>query len=165
MPIEPNKNLPTFRDAAGREWELRLDFARVRRIRDKLRVDLGDIPQIGRTWAELLASDLKALDAIWLAIVECPLTQDEWLAAMDGERLDEAREALRQALENFTPPLKRDLLIQGLNAVDEAYRRAIEQAESDVRDQTKAALARALQPGTQRSASPELSAGGTIAGH
>src|SRR4051812_21471846 len=102
----------TFSDALGREHKARLDFVKLRVIRAKTGIDFGNLPQIGKSWAECLWADAKALEAVWIAICEDGqavdgLTQDEWLASMDGAILDDARRALKEAIENFTPPLRR----------------------------------------------------------
>jgi hypothetical protein len=158
----PDLQPASYTDAKGREWHLALSFVKLRTIRDQIGVDLGKLQNIGRAWAELLFDDEKSLEAVWIAIDPKPddcctadsafcyieneipeITHDDWLAAMDGPLLDRARDALKGAIENFTQPLKRNLLLQGMGGVDEGYKLILAEAENQVRKGTAAAVARA----------------------
>lgn len=162
----------TFSDAEGNEWQPRLDYVKLRKIRTELKLDLGNVEAMGRTWAQLLSDDLAALEVIWIAIdgdaspPDNEAAKDEWLAAMDGELLDAARSALKEAIYRFTPPLKRSILRQGLEAVDETYRRAIAEAERQVGAQIEKSIAKATAAmrGTPPRSAPASSASSTTAG-
>lgn len=172
-PTTDNNQQPlaaTYSDALGREHTARLDFVKLRAIRAKAGIDFGNLPQIGKAWAEFLWDDAKALDAIWIAISddgESTCTQDEWLAAMDGVILDEARRAMAEAIENFTPPLLRKILLEGMGAVQKAYVAMIEEAHTKIKSETKAAIDRAVNKvrhGTPRRNARGSSATSTNAG-
>jgi hypothetical protein len=115
----------TFTDTQGRTWTVELDFSKLRKI--KKHADLGNIEQIGRTWAEILSDDQKALDVIWLAI-GADIAEDEWLAGMNGDTLEAARDALLAALMDFTPPSKQDMVKAAAAKVHQKYREAIQEA-------------------------------------
>jgi hypothetical protein len=102
----------TFTDKSGRTWLLELNFANARQIRTELQVDFGFAEGFAQTWGGLLYDEQKLLAVVWRLIKPAAgeLTEDEWLANMDGERLEAAREALLHAIENFTQPLKRELI-------------------------------------------------------
>jgi len=175
--IEENQpaELPaTFEDLAGRAWPLRIDFVALKLIRAQTRIDLGDLATLGKAWAEILYSDEKALRVLWLVIsrgqettASSSLGEDDWLAAMDGVVLERARDALREAVENFTPPLKRPMLRRGMGAVHEVYRRMIQEAEQRVAEATSPAIEKALaqfRRGMPAPIAPESSAGSTMSG-
>jgi hypothetical protein len=161
----------TFTDASGREWRAVLSFIKVRKIRAATKVDLGNVEQLSKGWAQLLYDDDKALDAVWIAIADgddlaAGVTKDEWLAAMDGPILEDARRALKEAVENFTPPPKRSILRKGLAAVDKAWRIALGETEQKVDREVEGAIERAMQQtfGTHAPRSPASSASSTTNG-
>jgi hypothetical protein len=127
-----------FSDADGRDYEIWLDYQKLQKIRELQKVDLVNLQDIGRAWALLLSYDLKALEVIWLAVsdfsgaVDDSHAKDNFLGAMDGDLLDGARAALKNAIVRFTPAAKRDILVQTLEAVDRTYRVAIEEAQQRV---------------------------------
>ena len=164
--METQTEPPQFNDASGRAWFPRLDFGRLRRIRDATGIDLGNTEQIGRAWATLLGDDLQALDVVWLVIEAGAngLAKDDWLSAMDGDRLEAALEALRVALVNFTRPQRRGMIEEAMAKVNQAYKLAIRQASSRMGELTDEAIARALARGMPAPASPASLDGLTIAG-
>lgn len=145
----------TFQDKTGREWTPQLDFIRLREIK-KLGSDLGDVANSGRVWADILYDDDKALRVLWATLDPGDVTEDEFLAAMDGETLEAARQALREVWVSFTPPPKRGMLNQGMEAVNKAYLEIMNQATERIREGTEEAIANALalgmpQPSAQES--------------
>ncbi len=115
----------SFDDTHGRTWSIELDFAKLRKI--KKHADLGNIEQIGRIWAEILSDDQKALAVIWLTL-DADISEDQWLAAMNGETLEAARDALLAALMDFTPPSKQDMVKAAAAKVHQKYQEAIQEA-------------------------------------
>lgn len=149
----------TFSDSAGREHTARLDFVNLRAIRKVTGLDLGDLPKIGEAWALVLWDDQKALDAVWLAISEDGnaaggVSKDQWLASMNGVLLEDARRALKEAIENFTPPLRRKMLQEGMGAIVKAQAEMIAEVEERIRKVTTPAIARAVRK--VRGAAPRL---------
>jgi hypothetical protein len=125
----------SFIDKSGREWCPAFDFIKLRTIRDKTGLDLGDCERISESWARLLLSDDMAIAAVWTSLSDraAGVTYDEWLASMDGETLDNAREALLAALVNFTPPRKRGMIEASAMVLMKHYREAISEAEKAIR--------------------------------
>ncbi len=162
----------TFTDAEGREWEPRLDYVKLRKILAVARVDLGNVQEMAKTWAELIYDDLKLLETVWLSIADddgaaaAGVTKDEWLATMDGDLLDDARLALRFAIDSFTRPLKRKILRQGMDAIEAGYRRAIAEAENRIERELPEMIEQSLSKarGTPAPKSPASSATSTTAG-
>lgn len=156
---EPPELLPaTFNDLAGDEWRLELSFAGLARIKARTGLDFGDLKQIGRAWSLTLFDDLLAIEAVWIALGGSDgaddaavamvkgesVTKLDFLENVDGVVLNAAREALREAIENFTPPLKRTILQEGLGAVNETFRQLLTEAAAEVRAATQPAIAKAM---------------------
>lgn len=155
---------PKFSDTKAREWFPHLDFAKLRRIRE-IGVDFGNAEQIGRIWAELLLDDLKSLDVIWLAVSRDGTTADDFQAAMDGDTLEAAREALRQALINFTPPARRATVEAATAGVQQAYLTVCRETTEKVTKIVAAGVENARRHGVLPPESPESSGTSTTAGH
>lgn len=140
--------MTTFKDTENREWTIRLDFASLQAIKDAAQVDLGNVEQLAKTWAELLLDDGKALHVLWLAISRAAaasgVERPEFLASMNGDTLHAALEALGAAIESFTQPRKRGVAERSIRGVSEGMRRAMEQAETEIEkvmtERTEAAL-------------------------
>lgn len=154
---------PSFSDRKGREYFPRLDFVKLRRIRE-IGVDLGNVEELGKAWAGLLVDDLKALDVIWLASRRDDITADDFQSAMDGDTLEAAREALRQAIVNFTPPARRATAEVATQKVMEGYLAAVADAERQVREIVATGLENAKQHGMRPPELPALLATSTING-
>jgi hypothetical protein len=139
---------PAFADNAGNPWFPRLDYVRIKAIRDRTGLDFDDAERIGRTWALLLRSDETALTVVWLSVVgdddaaASAEPTEQFLAAMDGPALESAINAFKDALYLFTRPLRRTLLTEGVDAIHQAYQDAIAEAKVGIRE----ALAIAKQP-------------------
>lgn len=146
MTDQPTTNQPTkFSDASGREWVVALDFAVLQRIRDTAQVDLGNIERLAESWASLLYDDLKALSVVWCCIERAAgdVSRDEYLAAMNGDTLQEALAALGAAIQSFTQPRKRGMAARAIQGVTKGMQLAIEQAETQI----EAAMAKTMQDG------------------
>jgi hypothetical protein len=157
----------TFTDTAGREWHLALDYQKLRAIRSATGLDFGETERVAEHWSRILASDTVALDVIWIALADrtAGVSQDQWLSAMDGQRLEAAREALLAAIINFTPPLKKGMVEEGAVVVMKRYKEAIQQAEATIRELTEATTKAALDRlGIAPPSAPASSAISTNAG-
>jgi hypothetical protein len=153
----------TFTDTQGRTWTIELDFAKLRRIK-KSGVDLGNVELIGRTWAEVLSDDQKALSVIWLSL-DTETSEDEWLAAMNGATLEAARDALLAALMSFTPPSKQDMVKAAAAKVHQKYREAIAAATHQIETLTDETTQQALEAlGMSPSSAQAFSDSSTTAG-
>ena len=144
-----NELLPAkYTDGESREWQLRLDYVKLAKIRTELKIDLGNVEQMGRTWAEILLGRPQRLDVIWIAMdgarggrvrVRKTTGSPQWTAAGSSRR-----GALEGAIGNFTPPLKRTILRQGMEGVDKTYRQAIEEARERMSQQMNGAIKKAI---------------------
>jgi hypothetical protein len=122
----------TFTDNTDRRWTPALSFATVIRIRKSTGIDFGKFEKLGESLAELMVDDEKTLDAVWLSIehegTERDVTKDDWLAAMDGPRLEAARESLHQVLRTHVGPKRAKMIDQALAKLDAGYSKAVADA-------------------------------------
>lgn len=143
----PPPSPPTFNDNAGRSWTIRLDFAAFKRIRSVAQVDLGNLAELSRVWAELMYDELKLLDVLWLLIEPAAsassVTRDSFEQSMDGVTLESARKALGVARENFSPSQK-SVAAASIAAVEEGYLAAIGKATENITEALAEATEKAL---------------------
>lgn len=150
-----------FTDGDGRQWPLRLDFDAVDEIRDQFQIDFGDVVHYTQQWAQLLWDDQLSLKLIWFLIRDNAgdVTEKSWRKSMDGERLEEARDALLGAIFFFTPPTKKQLAIKATASVTDFYRQAIREAETKMAQTVDETIERFEKThGTTASKSPVSSA-------
>jgi hypothetical protein len=145
-PPSSEKPQARFTDRKGREWFLELDYAKARKIKTELRVDLGNLVDFANTWARLLGDDEKLIAVVWAAIGDAAgeTTFDEFEASLDGEAVEAAKDALEAAVFFFTRPSKRGLIREGAVAVTRGYRKAIAEATANVKTATEEMLSRSL---------------------
>lgn len=103
--------MATFLDRAKRSWVLRIDLGRAQRIRDEFGVDL--LAWSERTFEQL--QDPFTLGGIIWTLIEADATRrnvtiDDWNAAIDGNVIEQAGEALLEAIIDFFPPRKQELM-------------------------------------------------------
>lgn len=150
-------SLPKFSDANGREWFARLDFSRLRAIRDRTGVDLGLPEQMGREWAKLIVDDAKTIAALWIATQADATTLDEFTEGLDGEAIDAGVNALEEAVINFTRPLKRGMVKEAIQALMDGYRAAIAEGEKQIQELMSKGAKQAMESalGTPLPTAPE----------
>jgi hypothetical protein len=140
-----------FKDSAGRYWSVRVDVGAVKRVRSALGVDLMQVAERknaegGREPGvlERLASDpVLLVDAIYVLCRDQAeahgVSDEEFGAAMAGDALDHAVQAMLGAIVDFFPnPRERAALKRLLEA-------AAQEAER-VRDRMEEAVAQKLAP-------------------
>lgn len=118
-----------FADKAGREWDVSLDLGIVTAIRKACGIDLGAILGDQKRLVHLFYEDLNSLGVVLFTLVESQAEErkidgDGFARALDGPSLNRAREALAEAIANFSqPPKTADAMTDGikklLTAVDE----------------------------------------------
>jgi len=139
----------TFRDNAGRLWDLRLSIAAVKRVRNELQVDL-----LGKDFAKVVDQvfgDLVTLCNVAYVVVKpeadrLGVTDEQFGVAMAGDAIEEAIYALMDAMRDFTPnPRDRarvgkvlELARKGIEAsrtkADQALERGIEEVNRRLMD-------------------------------
>jgi hypothetical protein len=98
-----------FKDSEGREWSVKVVVDLVEKVRE-IGVDLVDVT--GQAMKRLANDDVLLVRVMWLICEQQAddqhVTPAQFGAAMFGDALDSAYEALRGALDDFFPRRKRD---------------------------------------------------------
>lgn len=103
----PNQNgkTPTFRDGAGRVWNLAINIGLARRVRDEMAVDFGQVTD-GQLFITLSDSPEKLAGTLWLLVERQAerqsVTPEDFAESLDGDALDGAMEALAEAIILFS---------------------------------------------------------------
>lgn len=102
--------MPVFKDAAGREWQIKLDAPKILEVRKACQIDLGALdPSI---FDQLEADPCKLVDVLW---VLCRgqidgVTDESFGQSLTGDPIEAATKALYDAYCDFFPSRKRSLL-------------------------------------------------------
>lgn len=145
----------SFQDTNGKTWNLALTIATARRIKNETGVDFGAIED-GKVFF-VLASDPFLLGQVLWEIVEPQASKagidvESFFAALDGNVLDEACEALTGAVVNFTrAPLRaavETILAKTKNAQATALEAVADWAKNkDLDDEVRAKTIELLESG------------------
>jgi hypothetical protein len=125
-----------FKDNAGRQWEVAVNVATVKRVRDVLAVDLLTVLDDDGKLLDRLADDpVFLVDVLYVLCSEqakgAGVTDEQFGQAMAGQAIDAAATALLEDLADFFPAARRTVLgraIAKLRALEErqtAFRVAI----------------------------------------
>jgi hypothetical protein len=129
--------MAVFRDAKGRDWTVVVDTTTVKPVRESLQIDLLDTS--GRTLERLADEPALLVDVLWVLCrdeaKERGVTDIQFGQALVGDSIDAATAALMEAVTDFFPSRKRDVL-----------RRAAAMAERVRQKGTDMALAKIENP-------------------
>jgi len=96
-----------FIDAKNRTWEISVNFASVKRIRDLLSIDILDLgAKDSLSWME---DPIQICNILWCLVkpqaekIQPSITDEDFGAALSGEAFDRAFRALTEDLSDFTP--------------------------------------------------------------
>jgi hypothetical protein len=137
--------MPTFKDTNGREWLVTINVAQVRRVREKLSVNLADV----HTDAVLakLQDPVTLVDVLFVLVEaqahERHISDEDFAAGLGGDALEAACAAILEALCDFFPKAKRLILRKVLAETTRRQQNAIERLESQVDELIQKALDRA----------------------
>ncbi len=148
----------SFKDNAGRTWDLAITVGTVKRIQGRLDVDLtaladGEPPLIRRLMGELILQ----IDAIWVAIEPqakaAGVSDEQWVESMGGEAMAAALDAFWADLRDFFRPSRPGLAGLAQNAAELVNARQALAAE--LADLCVPKLAAPGTPSTGSPASPD----------
>lgn len=166
--------MASFKDKNGRTWTIALDAPTIRRIRTDFD-GLYLLGEDGKAYDRLYDDPLLLCDVLWaLARKEAEaagVAPEQFFAAVAGDPLDDALAAILEAVKDFFPSRRRELLetVAAKNAkirelgyatamqkIDDPAleRRAVEAMERQMDE----ALSRILTPSSNATGSPDSSA-------
>lgn len=129
-----------FTDNEGRKWQLVIDAPTIVAVREAHDVDLVDISESAKVW-DLLAEDDLVLfvDVLWTICAEqCQagsIDAVSFAKGLDGDALGDATDALVQAISNFIPPRRRQLLTALMTKKMELMKKGMDLAQTKVESQ------------------------------
>lgn len=105
--------LAQFVDQRGRTWRLELNYSLAKRLREVTSLDFVNY-QDGKALLAIHDSDEKLVQVLWLLCEaqakEASVGEEEFGAGLGGDALEQAIEALEQALINFSRPARRQAI-------------------------------------------------------
>ena len=120
-----------FKDAAGREWDLRFTVATFGVVRRELGINLGDLlkPDHGEALGDLFMEDPGKIGSLfWLLCEDQARAKDvgpeDFARGLDGDALWKAFDALLEARSDFSPPPLRAAIRKGLARLNGEMERA-----------------------------------------
>jgi hypothetical protein len=132
--------MKTFCDAAGREWQMVLNIYALTRIRDGVGVNLA---RPGQDLAAVIGDDLTFSAILWEMVRDqarqLGLSQEQFLAGLTGEVLEQAKPLFVEELISFFPKLRP--VMETMRHIEEAYTQALaaemERLKAESQDQEK----------------------------
>lgn len=147
--------MPAFRDENGEQWQVRVTPAALERCRDLAGVDLLDIIG-GEEFAVFIGDPVRATKAIYAAVKpeadRKSVSESDFMERLFGDSLEQARQALMDAIVDFFPSpaerrARKALLAEIRRAIDEAYEEMEREATPDkLRELMKSAAASTSSP-------------------
>lgn len=109
-----------FQDKLGREWDCTIDVPTIERLIDNKTCDLyGALDNEMKLYKSIMKDPRQLMGTVW-AIIEPqaaamspPVTILDWRLAIDGDTIEAMGEAFTLALANFSPALKKSLILKG----------------------------------------------------
>ena len=139
-----------FQDAKKRKWVVRLTVSSLRATRDLLAIDLNDALDPSKGVIDSLANDpLLMMDVIYLCckkqMDERDIDADEFSDAIEGDVIAEASQALINAIIDFFPSSKTDIIRESLAIKDKMVARMKKKAMKSLSNVTEEQMEAAVQ--------------------
>lgn len=141
--------MPVFKDANNREWRLSLDALLIRAVRSQCDgLDLADLD--GKQFAALADDPCVLVDCLWVLCSkqagDSGLTQEQFAGALAGDAIELATTALVEAIVDFFPQQKRQLVRVRAEKHNKARQFAMAQTLDKLNDPTlEAAMLGAME--------------------
>jgi hypothetical protein len=128
--------MASFKDAIGREWEIKFDAPKLNRIRTECEVDLTAMD--GKDFERVADDPFLLVNTLWFVLkpqaVLAGVTEEQFAEGLVGEFIDRAVECLLKAITDFFNPSK-SALLQAIAEENSALRElATAQAMAKVKD-------------------------------
>jgi hypothetical protein len=136
-----DSNMATFKDTAGREWQVAIDAPKIMRIREDCdsKFLLSD-GERDNTYERLLADPVLLCRVIFLLchkeIADRSLSEEEFYLGVIGDAIDAATEAMLKAIISFTPRRTREVLEVCAAKTEKFQQLAVAKALAKINDPT-----------------------------
>jgi len=152
-----------FTDTMGRKWPIKMTVGKVRQVRDRLGVDITDAIDPTKNVVDQIANDpVLMFDIIYLCVQE-KMEQENIEAqsladAISGDTIEEASVALINAIIDFFPKSKTEVIRESLALKEKMIARIKKKSLDSVRSLTEEDLDRAVSELVQKLGSPSIPA-------
>ncbi len=148
--------MPSYKDTNGREWLVTLNVAQVKRVRERLGVNLADL-QEGNLLVRL-SDPVTLVDVLFVLVQpqadENSVTDEQFAAALGGDTLSSASTALLEALCDFFPQPTRLMLRKVLAQTQARQADAVTKIENEGDELIRTALDKAMNIKTVQVGNP-----------
>lgn len=128
--------MATFVDETGRSWSIRIDVSAIRKVRTKRGVDLAKVMGSQEELQKLLDDPCLWVDVLWDLIEEQAETQgvipEAFAHALIGDSFEAANNALIEAIIDFFPSSRREILRRLLSKVKEMEALSLENMSQQI---------------------------------
>lgn len=128
--------MATFVDEAGRSWSIRIDVSAIRKVRTKRGVDLAKVMGSQEELQKLLDDPCLWVDVLWDLVEEQAETQgvdpEAFAHGLIGDSFEAANNALIEAIIDFFPSSRREILRRLLNKVKEMETLSLENMSQQI---------------------------------
>ena len=126
-----------FKDEQGRPWTITINIGTVKKVRSLAKVDLLDLRE-GNLFNDLAADPIKLGDVLWVLCEDeakaANITELQFAAALAGDALDAATNALLEEIVDFFPKPQREVLRKALIKGREVQERQMARAMRELED-------------------------------
>ena len=138
--------MPSFKDTHGREWLVTLNVAHVKRVRERLGINLADLQEGGLL--SRLADPVTLVDVLFVLVQpqadDINVSDEQFAAGLGGDTLSSASTALLEALCDFFPRPTRLMLRKVLAETQLRQQKAVVEIEQNGDEMIRTALDKAL---------------------
>lgn len=128
--------MATFVDEAGRRWSIRIDVAAIRKVRTKRGVDLAKVMGSQEELNKLIEDPCLWVDVLWDLVEEQANTQgvtaEVFAHGLAGDAFESASTALIEAIIDFFPSSRREILRRLLGKVKQMESLKLAEVESKI---------------------------------
>jgi len=130
--------VPSFTDTTGRDWRVALDVTTVKTVRDRAEVDLADLEQAPKTFAQLADDPVLLVDVLYLVCQseasDRDVSPEDFGRSLAGDAIEHATAALEEAICDFFPRGKRSLLQRLRKKLDQVREKTVDLIETNLQD-------------------------------
>jgi len=128
--------MKTFKDTTDRTWNIMINVSAIKQVRSALDVDLLGIIEGSKVLEKLIDDPVTLCDVLYVLIKPQAdaqqVTDEEFGAALGGDVLEKAVEALLGELIDFFPQAKRAALRRLLEKIDQLEKKVADRVIAEI---------------------------------
>ena len=155
--------MKTFKDCEGREWQIAINIATLKRVKETLNFDLLDVAQ-GKELDRLITDPYLLVNVLYVLCKpqadEHTITDEQFGEGMAGDAIEDATTAMLEELVNFSRRRLRPALTKAMQKMNELEEKAAELIEKMLDDpkiieNLERTAEKLLESGSPSTGSPE----------